>query len=162
MDRRQIRVYSRKSRVDLCQLQDLLNTTAFWARNRTLEDLRIAIAHSNPVVSAWKGQRMIGFARANSDCVFRATIWDVIVHPNYQGLGLGKKLVSQILAHPYVTCVERVYLMTTHQQHFYESVGFRTNQTTTMVALNPQYDSDLQPGEYQVDPMREAGSPDAA
>jgi N-acetylglutamate synthase-like GNAT family acetyltransferase len=29
--------------------------------------------------------------------------------------------------------VERVYLMTTHQQEFYEKIGFQVNKTTTMV-----------------------------
>jgi N-acetylglutamate synthase-like GNAT family acetyltransferase len=29
--------------------------------------------------------------------------------------------------------VERIYLMTTHQQSFYERIGFAKNGTTTMV-----------------------------
>jgi ribosomal protein S18 acetylase RimI-like enzyme len=123
-------------RIDLNELQTLFQITAFWARDRRLEDLAIALSHSKPIVSAWDGDRLIGFARATSDGVYRATIWDVIIHPDYQGAGLGRKLVETVLMHPHVNRVERVYLMTTNQQKFYERIGFEVNSTTTMVLFN--------------------------
>jgi N-acetylglutamate synthase-like GNAT family acetyltransferase len=122
--------------IDLQQLQDLFQVTAFWAQDRRLEDWEIALANSKPVVTAWDGDRLIGFARATSDGVYRATIWDVAIHPDYQGAGLGRKLVETVLMHPHVNRVERVYLMTTHQQSFYERIGFETNSSTTMVLFN--------------------------
>jgi len=122
--------------IDLPQLQALFKTCAFWAQDRTCEHLAIAIENSNPVISVWDGDRLIGFARATSDCVYRATIWDVIVDPSYRGAGLGSKLVETVLAHPRLSHVERVYLMTTHQQKFYDRIGFEENSTTTMVLYN--------------------------
>ena len=123
-------------RIDLNQLQDLFCVTAFWAQNRKLSDWSIALSNSKPIVSAWEGNRLIGFARATSDGIYRATIWDVVIHPDYQGAGLGRKLVETVLMHPHVNQVERVYLMTTHQQKFYERIGFEQNSTTTMVLNN--------------------------
>lgn len=117
----------------LAQLQTLFQTAAFWAQNRTIEDLRVAIAHSNPIVSVWNEDRLIGFARATSDGVYRATIWDVVIHPDYRGSGLGGQLVQTLLAHPHLNRVERVYLMTTHQQRFYERIGFEANPSSTLV-----------------------------
>lgn len=38
-----------------------------------------------------------GLARATSDHAFNATIWDVLVDPEYQGQGLGKALVEQMV-----------------------------------------------------------------
>lgn len=38
-----------------------------------------------------------GLARATSDHAFNATIWDVLVDPAYQGQGLGKALVEQMV-----------------------------------------------------------------
>jgi len=122
--------------VDIPQIQALFRLAAFWAKDRSAEDLAIAIRHSNPVVTVWDGEQLIGFARATSDGIFRATIWDVVVHPDYQGAGLGRKLVETVLMHPHVNRVERVYLMTTNQQRFYERIGFEENQTTTMVLFN--------------------------
>lgn len=126
----------RKLEIDLYQLQQLFKLSAFWAQNRSIEDLRTAIVNSDPVITVCDGERLIGFARATSDCVYRATIWDVVVHPEYRSIGLGSKLVETVLSHPRVNRVERVYLMTTHQQRFYEKIGFECNSTTTMVLHN--------------------------
>ncbi|MBE9045697.1 GNAT family N-acetyltransferase [Pleurocapsales cyanobacterium LEGE 10410] len=136
MDCHQIQFYTHPYQIDLDQLQELLESTAFWAKERRLEELEIAIANSDPVVSVWDGEKMIGFARAISDGIYRATIWDVVIHPDYQGVGLGQKLVKTVLNHPRMNRVERVYLMTTHQQHFYEQLGFQHNSSSTMVLYN--------------------------
>ncbi|NET30490.1 MAG: GNAT family N-acetyltransferase [Cyanothece sp. SIO1E1] len=136
MDCRHIQFSYDYSQIDLHELQVLFQASAFWAREREVKDLEIAIANSNPVVTVWDGDRLIGFARANSDGIYRATIWDVIIHPDYQGAGLGRKLVQTVLSHPHVSRVERVYLMTTYQQSFYERIGFQQNASTTMVLQN--------------------------
>jgi ribosomal protein S18 acetylase RimI-like enzyme len=136
MDCRHIQFSLETNHIDFSQLLNLFKISAFWAQDRTIEDLKIAVDNSNPVVTIWDHQQLIGFARATSDKIYRATIWDVIVHPNYRGLGLGRKLVETILTHPQVNRVERVYLMTTHQQSFYQKIGFEENKTTTMMLEN--------------------------
>lgn len=128
---------------DLEQLRALFNQAAFWAEDRRFEDLAKAISHSCPVVTAWHEEILIGFARATSDGVYRATIWDVVIHDDYQGAGLGRKLVETVLGHPHMSHVERTYLMTTNQKQFYERVGFVENETTTMVLLNQPIDDRL-------------------
>lgn len=133
-----------QSQDDLLQLQTLFEQAAFWAQGRSLEDLSIAIANSEPVVSVWDEERLIGFARATSDGIYRATIWDVAIHPDYQGRGLGRKLVQTVLSHPRMSRVERVYLMTTHQQRFYERIGFECNSSTTMVLKDRLFMSSLE------------------
>ncbi|MBD2504371.1 GNAT family N-acetyltransferase [Anabaena azotica] len=145
----QIQFRDRQSEVDLYQLQELFNMSAFWAKGRSIEDLRIAIANSDPVISVWDGERLIGFARATSDGIYRATIWDVVIHPDYRGNGIGSKLVETVLAHPKMRWVERVYLMTTHQQKFYEKIGFQANNSTTMVLDNQSRMSYLATPEIQ-------------
>ena len=142
MDHRHIRFSDRHEEVDLEQLQGLFRLGAFWAKERTLAGMAIAIANSNPVVTVWDGDRLIGHARATSDGIYRATIWDVVIDPDYRGAGLGRKLVQTVLAHPNVCNVERVYLMTTHQQKFYEQIGFEQNSSTTLVLFNGDGDRD--------------------
>ncbi len=137
IDCRHIQFSEDKSKIDLNQLKELFRVTAFWAQTRRVEDLAVAIANSEPVVSVWDQDRLIGFARAISDGVYRATIWDVLIHPDYQGSGLGRKLVDTVLSHPCISQVERVYLMTTYQQGFYTRIGFQcSNPQTTMVLYN--------------------------
>jgi ribosomal protein S18 acetylase RimI-like enzyme len=133
MEAHSIRICDRHADIDLYQLQALLNKSAFWAVDRHIDDLKIAIDRSEPVVSAWDDLRMVGFARATSDGIYRATIWDVVVDSDYQRRGLGRKLVETVLAHPCMERVERIYLTTTHQQSFYERLGFVVNSSTTMV-----------------------------
>lgn len=118
------------------QLKVLFQRGAFWAKDRSPEAMAVAIAHSHPVVTVWDRERLMGFARATSDGAFRATIWDVVIDPDYQGSGLGRKLVQTVLSHPHVSQVERVYLMTTNQQGFYQRIGFEENPTNTMVLFN--------------------------
>lgn len=141
MDCRHIRFSDQQERVDLEQLQALFEIAAFWARDRRVEDLAIAIANSDPVITVWDNECLVGFARATSDGIYRATIWDVVIHPDYQGAGLGRKLVQTVLSHPKICRVERVYLMTTNQQVFYERIGFEPNSSTTMVLHNQPLDA---------------------
>ncbi|PSN10092.1 GNAT family N-acetyltransferase [filamentous cyanobacterium CCP5] len=124
------------SQADLEQLGRLFKAAAFWAQERSMQDMAVAIAHSHPVVTAWDAEKLIGFARATSDGVYRATVWDVVIDPDYQGGGLGRKLVQTVLGHPHVSHVERVYLMTTNQKGFYERIGFEPNPSHTLVLYN--------------------------
>ena len=149
MDCTYIQFCDGKSQIDLNQLQALFKSGAFWAEDRSIEDLSIAIANSEPVVSVWDQDRLIGFARATSDGIYRANIWDVVIHPDYRGAGLGRKLVETVLSHPRMNRVERVYLMTTHQQSFYERIGFECNSSTTMVLYNQPLPSSLPAQEMQ-------------
>ncbi|MEM7555827.1 MAG: GNAT family N-acetyltransferase [Cyanobacteria bacterium P01_A01_bin.84] len=136
MDSSHIKFSDRKSKIDFQQLQKLFELGAFWARDRSMDDLKVAVTNSKPVISVWDNNQLIGFARATSDGIYRASIWDVVIHPEYRGTGLGSKLVETVLTHPLMYKVERVYLMTTHQQRFYEKIGFEENTTTTMVLHN--------------------------
>ena len=136
MDCSHIQFCDRKSVVDLTQLQALFKLGAFWATERKIEDLNIAIENSEPVISVWDSQKLVGFARATSDGIYRATIWDVVIDPEYRGAGLGRKLVQAVLSLPRMNRVERVYLTTTHQQSFYERIGFEVNSSSTMVLYN--------------------------
>lgn len=76
-------------------LQDLCASVG-WAR-RDPDLINRALANSLAVVSAWDGDLLVGFARATGDKVFNATIWDVAVRPSYQRLGLGKRIMREII-----------------------------------------------------------------
>ena len=81
---------------------------------------------SQAAVSAWLGSELVGFGRATSDGVFRAVLWDVVVGNDYQGRGLGRRIVEALLQDPALQGVERTYLMTTNSAGFYVQLGFTT------------------------------------
>ena len=117
----------------LLKLRLLLNKHAFWAQGRSRQQLREMLKGSQVVVSLWRGKRMVGFGRASSDGIYRAVLWDVVVAGDLQGRGLGRRVVEALLASPKLRDVERVYLMTTNSNGFYEQMGFNTVPTQQLL-----------------------------
>ena len=108
----------------LADLGALLDGHSFWATGRQPSQLWRMLSGSQVVVSAWQGSTLVGFGRATSDGVFRAVLWDVVVAEDHQGRGLGRRIVEALLVSPPVGAAERVYLMTTTGEGFYERLGF--------------------------------------
>ena len=108
----------------LLKLQRLFHKHAFWARERSIRDVRRMLAGSNVVVSLWRGKRLVGFGRASSDGIHRAVLWDIVVAGDLQGRGLGRQVVEALLDSPALRDVERLYLMTTNSAGFYQQLGF--------------------------------------
>ena len=108
----------------LKKLQSLFNKETFWARNRSIKNLKIMLANSSEVISIWKDTKLIGFGRATSDKVYRAVLWDIVVSKKYQREGVGKLLVNALLETKSVKNVEKIYLMSTKRAVFYEKQNF--------------------------------------
>jgi aralkylamine N-acetyltransferase len=69
-----------------------------------------------------EGCGLIGACRAITDGEYHAFVYDVAVRPEYQGRGIGKELMSRLLAE---LRVWRVMLVADQQvQGFYEKFGF--------------------------------------
>ena len=118
----------------LKKLKALFNKEAFWAINRKEKDLKTMLANSDVIVSCWSNDQLIGFGRATTDKVFRATLWDVVISNEYQGKGIGRKLVMEILRSKSIRDVENIYLFTTNCSNFYKSIGFEIcSQKSTLV-----------------------------
>ncbi len=92
-------VFSQAKPFDLVELEQLLASVG-WSR-RPVRRVRRALENSLLKVGLWrhdpKFPRLVGFARCTGDGVLEATVWDVAVHPLYQGTGLGKQLMNYIL-----------------------------------------------------------------
>ncbi|KOS69800.1 GNAT family acetyltransferase [Lysinibacillus contaminans] len=79
-------------------------------------------------VGAWKGDELIGFARAVSDGKFRAYIEDVVIHKEFQKLGIGTKLVSVLLEE--LSHIDVISLFCEeHLIPFYEKIDFRNSKS---------------------------------
>ncbi len=109
----------------LKQVQTLLTKNSSWGKTRNLKEIKKMLAGSSVVVSLWSNEKLIGFGRATTDEIFRAVLWDIVVERNYQNSGLGKKIVHKLLMNPLISKVQRIYIMTTHCESFYEKIGFK-------------------------------------
>ncbi|KAJ7943263.1 putative N-acetyltransferase [Quillaja saponaria] len=62
---------------------------------------KILVALENTDSLLWveykKTERPVAFARATGDGVFNAIIWDVVVDPSFQGIGLGKAVMERLI-----------------------------------------------------------------
>jgi ribosomal protein S18 acetylase RimI-like enzyme len=109
--------------IDPAALQRLY-AHAPWARGRAIDGIVTMLARTDYHFSAWDGDRLIGFARVLTDGIYRATLWDVVVHPDYQKRGIGEDLVQAVLRHPVLARVEKFWLNTRDKFAFYEKFGF--------------------------------------
>lgn len=120
-------IFSTDREIDLYELEELCDRVG-WAR-RPLRKVKKAINHSFLVISMWetkgKKKRLIGFARATSDHAFNATIWDVVVDPNYQNRGLGKALMQYTIQQLRSADISNITLFADPQVvDFYRRLGF--------------------------------------
>jgi len=109
----------------LSKLKNLLDSNAFWAKNRTIHDLKKCLANSDVVISLWVGNEIVGFGRALTDGIYRGVLWDIVIDENYQGKGFGKLIVNNLLSSKKVKNTKKLYLMTTNKQLFYSQLDFQ-------------------------------------
>ena len=108
----------------LNKLQKFLDDNAFWAKNRTINDLKKCLANSDVIVSLWVGNEIVGFGRALTDGIYRGVLWDIVIDQNHQGKGFGTLVVKNLLSAKKIKKTKKLYLMTTNKKLFYSQFDF--------------------------------------
>ena len=108
----------------LNKLQKLLNKNAFWAKNRTIDDLKKCLANSDVIISLWIGNEIVGFGRALTDGIYRGVLWDIVIDQNHQGKGFGTLIIKNLLSSRKIKNTKKLYLMTTNKKIFYSQFDF--------------------------------------
>ena len=109
----------------LNKLQQLLDRNAFWAKSRTLDDLKKCLANSDVVISLWIGNEIVGFGRALTDGIYRGVLWDIVIDQNHEGKGFGTLIVKNLLSSKKIKNTKKLYLMTTNKKRFYSQREFQ-------------------------------------
>ena len=68
-----------------------------WGNDPSLEQTRLAMEHTLFRVSVFDGDKIVAMARMNGDMGLDYYIKDVIVRPEYQGRGIGRMLIDELL-----------------------------------------------------------------
>jgi len=121
------------------QLVDLYNPVGWLAytSDEQKPKLQEAINNSTHVVTAWSDERLVGLARCISDDVSICYLQDILIHPEIQRHGIGRKLLSNCLerfAH-----VRMKVLITDDEERqklFYESLGYKNTKELRKTPLN--------------------------
>jgi GNAT superfamily N-acetyltransferase len=88
-----------------------------------LETLKKAIAGSL-CFGAYIDNQQVGFARVVTDPATFAYLCDVFVIDSYQGHGIGRQLMEQVIHHPDLQGLRRFVLVTRDAHGLYEQFGF--------------------------------------
>ena len=100
----------------------------YWARNRPRDVVERSIANSLCFgLYDKQGRRQVGFARVVTDASTFSWLCDVLIDERHRGRGLGKFLMSCVMAHPHVSGT--MCLLGTRDAHgLYEKFGFAQSE----------------------------------
>lgn len=88
-------------------------------------ELAEAIDRSWYAVAAYDGDELVGFGRIVSDGVLYAMIYDMIVYPSHQGLGIGTRILERLVARCSAAGLREVQLFSAKgKAGFYRKRGF--------------------------------------
>ena len=121
------------------QLVDLYNSVGWLAytSDEQRPKLQEAINNSTYVVTAWNHETLIGLTRCISDNVSICYLQDILIHPEFQRHGIGRKLLSNCLER--FADVRMKVLITDDEERqklFYESLGYKNTKDLKKTQLN--------------------------
>ncbi len=91
----------------------------------TAEELAGMLANSQRVIAAYDGERLVGFGRVVTDGVLHAMIYDMIVHPDHQGQGIGTHILHNLVEWCRAARIRDIQLFCARgKRAFYEKNGF--------------------------------------
>jgi len=97
------------------RLPDLVElfSSQWWTSDRAAKDVIRMLAGSDIVVAAVDrtSHRFVGFARVITDFTYVALILDVIVEPEFQGCGIGARIMESVVTHPGLAGVRSLELI---------------------------------------------------
>lgn len=103
-----------------------------WSSARKPDQLYQALLNSHTLVTAWDGHRLVGLGNALSDGFLVVYYAHLVIHPDYQGQGIGRKIVNR-LQEKYGDFHQQMLVADRDSIAFYEKCGFvRAGQTEPM------------------------------
>jgi len=106
----------------------LFETTGWNKKYQLSEDTLIeALRNSWFKISAYDGQKLIGYGRIISDGIVHALLLDIIIHPDYQGKYIGKEILDRLVDKCKKHKIRDIQLFCAKDKiGFYEKYGFIT------------------------------------
>jgi ribosomal protein S18 acetylase RimI-like enzyme len=120
--------------IDWGELCELIRVSSLGTRDP--ERLRIASENSFIVCSVYVSQKIVGFGRALSDGQYQSAIYDVVVSPVHQKMGIGK-LIMEVLMNRLPKDATTLIYVAPGKQAFYEKQNFKHLKTGMGLFPNP-------------------------
>jgi GNAT superfamily N-acetyltransferase len=116
-------ISTEKSLLDVALIHAYLTRSSYWAQGRSLETVVRSIEQSLCFGVFSPGGTQVGFARVVTDYATFAWLCDVFILEDYQGRGLGKRLIEAVTGHPALAGLRRILLATRDAHGLYEKYG---------------------------------------
>ena len=121
-------ISTEKSRLQPGVIHEFL-AEAYWSRGIGRAVVEKSIANS-VCFGLFAAHQQIGFARLITDKATFAYLSDVFVLKGHRGRGLGKWLMSAVMAYPSMAGMRRIILATADAHDLYASFGFKPLQNS--------------------------------
>ncbi|MDT8283932.1 MAG: GNAT family N-acetyltransferase [Thermovirgaceae bacterium] len=128
--------YDSKLAVTATDLQELYRF-ASWGRSRSIEQIDLMLQGTSMCFSVRYAGRLAAFCRILTDFVFRGSLWDIMVHPDHQGKGLGSSLLDYALDHPKIRSIPLIITYTSELSPFLSRLGFMHEDGAMMLLRKP-------------------------
>ncbi|MCE5201954.1 MAG: GNAT family N-acetyltransferase [Synergistaceae bacterium] len=128
--------YDSKLAVTPEDLQELYMFTR-WGRSRSLEQIEKMLFGTSMCFSVRYNGKLVAFCRIMTDFVFRGSLWDILVHPDHQGKGLGSDLLHYALDHPAIKPIPILVTYTSELTGFMTRLGFETREGLLILQRRP-------------------------
>ncbi len=103
--------------------------------DKKAEDLKIVFANSRYKCFVYDEGKIVGVGRALADSLDASYICDVAVHPDFQGLGLGKEIVNKLIE--FSKGYNKIILYANiGKEQFYAKLGFDKMNTAMAIFKN--------------------------
>ena len=111
------------------ELKDLF-LSVDWSSGNYPDKLVIAMRNSSSVFTAWDGDKLVGLANVLDDGIMTAYVHYLLITPEYQHIGIGKKLVEMI-SESYKDYLRIVLIAYDEGIEFYKHCGFEVGEEKT-------------------------------
>lgn len=101
-----------------------------WSSGKYPSQLKIAMKNSDRVISAWDGEKLVGLMNSMSDRIMNVYFHYLLIRPEYQGQGLGKKIVKKMLDY-YQDFARKILIAYDSEVNFYTKLGFTAGDDKT-------------------------------
>jgi len=119
-----------QSEVDWNQLSELYRIAPLG--EKFADDLEMVFSNSRYKCFVYEDDRLIGVGRSLADGLDCSYICDVAIHPGYQGIGLGKKIVKKLVSlsqgHKKI-----ILYANPGKEGFYNRLGFKKMNTAMAI-----------------------------
>jgi GNAT superfamily N-acetyltransferase len=117
-------ISTEKSQLDKNLIIDFLSNHSYWAQGRNRQTIEKSIANSLCFGVFTSQNKQVGFGRVITDYAVFAWLLDVFILKDFRGKGLGKMLMTEVMAHKDLQGLKRWGLGTRDAHGLYEKYGF--------------------------------------